>query len=190
MWDFAAKRARWLQGSLGQRYACTDLVGVIPGRTLACSQWLCLCSHACLGIRGTMTPWTMNVGSRRSKLPYPWQGILQLQFGRGRRWSGGRSKQTAEQAFIPWFWKQYFLKCSISLEIRIKTILITSILESKAPSKAHWGGVRDSRCAWDSAHSACCFPDLLETSSHSQGIPSKEQTKLRLLPLEIRFQDN
>lgn len=115
-------------------------------------------------------PWTLVHVDQSCHIP------VGLQFGRGRRWSGGRSKQTAEQSFIPWFWQQYCLKCGISLEIRVKTILIISILESKAPSDAHWGGEGDSQHAWDSAHSACRSPDLLETEAYTpRGSPAKNK---------------
>lgn len=59
-----------------------------------------------------------------------------------------------------------------------------------SPSKAHLGQ-SSSHCAPDLAQGARCSPDLLETEAHTpMGFPCKEQTKLRLLHLEIRFQEN
>ena len=184
-WDFAAKSAHWLQVP-----RVRDTLGQIWMELFREGCWLVLSGRACAAVRvweytglRYLGPWTLADTDQSSHIPGG------LQFGRGRRWSRGRNKETAEQEIFPWFWQQHSLKCSTFLEMRIRAILIISILEFKAPSKAHWGGEQAAQCAWGWAHSACCSPDLLE-SSHSQGTPSKEQTKLRLLPLEIRFQDN
>lgn len=53
--------------------------------------------------------------------------------GAGPRWE----QANCRAGTASWAWQQYCLKCGISLEIRIKTVLIISSLESKAPSKAH-----------------------------------------------------
>lgn len=64
--------------------------------------WLVL---GVLGIPGTTIPcehWFSEVRVAMS--------LRTLQFGGGRRCSGGRSRQSAELLFISWFWQQYFFR--------------------------------------------------------------------------------
>lgn len=116
------------------------------------------CAARCFG-----NTWHHHTLFSEVKLPFP-RGLCSLE---EEVWGGGAGKVQDSHTF-PGFGS------ITSLEIRIKAIL--TILELKAPPKAQWGGKRYSQWAWESAHSACCSPDLLETEAHTpMGSPAENK---------------